>query len=431
MQVMQVRKCFLWIWVVSLCLFTSSALQAQNAGNTASSEDVGPTASELISGRSNSISGNLVFDTSVGVNFTSHFGADLGVPYFLLTRPGIFAGTSGRSGYITYPYVGCSFYFGCFAGTTTSSRLWTGDLGDFYAMLHYTRTYNRYNFATVLTGDAPTSSYRKGMTTSRAQWDWFNHIDTDFHGVSPFVNFGLANGRMDQHFLPRPFNTGLPFHTFGYMADFEGGLQYKVWRRFNVGFSMWDVLPMGPQKIYSELVWQGASGSQIQIGSGGGITSTGPGTSGVPGQFGGTAGGGTGGTGVGGTGTGTGTGTGGTGTAGTGGSGSGGSGSGGGGAIQGGAGSRLVVFPGTGTLGSLGYLAGDPAHGRYWNSAFETVGPSFIARDNGYSATLAFSPEKHIDIQIGYNHSVRYKLDSVMFTVGLNANALFRKLTNY
>lgn len=90
-----------------------------------------------------------------------------------------------------------------------------------------------------------------------------------------------------------------------------------------------------------------------------------------------------------------------------------------------------MILPGTGTLGSIGYLAGDPNHGRYWNSAFETVGPSFIARDNGYSATLAFSPEKHIDVQIGYNHSVRYKLDSVMFTVGLNANALFRKLTNY
>jgi hypothetical protein len=110
------------------------------------------------------------------------------------------------------------------------------------------------------------------MTTSRAQWDWFNHIDTNFHGVSPFVNFGLANGRTDQHFLPRPFNTCVPFRTLGYMADFEGGLQYKVWRQFKIGFSVWDVLPMGPQKIYSELVWQGQSGSQIQVGSSGGIT---------------------------------------------------------------------------------------------------------------------------------------------------------------
>lgn len=316
MQVKQVRKCVLLVWVVSLCFFASSALEAQNVNNTSASEDVGPTASELISGRSSAISGVLTFDTSIGVNFTKNFGADIGVSYHLVTRPGIFASTSGRSGYVTYPYVGCSFYFGCFFGTATSSRLWGGALGDFYAMLHYTRTYNRYNFATVLTGDAPTSSFRKGMTTSRAQWDWFNHVDTNFHGVSPFVNFGLANGRMDQHFLPRPFNTGLPFRTFGYMADFEGGLQYKVWRRFNVGFSMWDVLPMGPQRIYSELVWQGTSGSQIQVGSGGGITATGPGSSGVPGDFGGT-----------------GTGTGGTGTAGTGGtSGSGGS---GGGAIQG------------------------------------------------------------------------------------------------
>ena len=76
------------------------------------------------------------------------------------------------------------------------------------------------------------------------------------HGFDPFVNFGLANGRMDQHFLPRPFEIDLPFRTLGYMADFEGGLEYKVLRRLTVGFSVWDVLPFGPQKIYSNIVWE-------------------------------------------------------------------------------------------------------------------------------------------------------------------------------
>jgi hypothetical protein len=70
----------------------------------------------------------------------------------------------------------------------------------------------------------------------------------NFHGFDPFVNFGLASGRMDQHSLPRPYDTDLPFQTLGYMADFEGGVQYKVWRRFTLGASMWDVLPMGPQR---------------------------------------------------------------------------------------------------------------------------------------------------------------------------------------
>ena len=71
------------------------------------------------------------------------------------------------------------------------------------------------HFLTNLTGDAPTASYNKGLTTGRAEWGWFNHIDTNLLGFGPFVNFGLANGRMDQHFLPRPYGTICPF---GYWA---------------------------------------------------------------------------------------------------------------------------------------------------------------------------------------------------------------------
>jgi hypothetical protein len=41
--------------------------------------------------------------------------------------------------------------------------------------------------------------------------------------------------------------------------------------------------------------------------------------------------------------------------------------------------------------GNFGYVFGSPNHGRYWNEAFETVGPNYFDRDNCYSATLAFS----------------------------------------
>jgi hypothetical protein len=360
MYLRQDRRLVILITAIFLASFAVPTLRAQTVGSAAPSEGVGPTASELVSGSSSSVGGMLSFDTSVGMNFTKNFGADIGVPYFLVTRPGIFASTQGRTGYVSQPFVACSFFFfGCFTGVSTSSRMWGGELGNFYADLHYARPYHQYNFATVLTGEAPTASFRKGLTTGRVQWDWFNHIDTDFRGFSPFVNFGLANGRMNQHFLPRPFNTGLPFRTFGYMADFEGGVQYKVWRRFNLGASMWDVLPMGPQKIYSELVWQGPVNTSGMVNS-------------VPPK----------------------------------------------------------AIP-AGALGSLGYVAGDPNHARYWNTAFETSGFSKIARDNGYSASLGVSPHKFVDFQVGYSHSVRYNLDWVTFTVGLNANSLVRKLTNY
>ncbi|MGH9406361.1 MAG: hypothetical protein ACRD3D_11070 [Terriglobia bacterium] len=362
-------------------LVVCSMLKAQSVDPN----EKGPTASELISGSSTSIGGMLMFDTSVGWNFNPHFGVDVGIPYLFDTRPGLFANTSGRIGYVNYPYVGCTYFFGCYAATATSSRLWAGELADGYAEAHYTRTYGKYNVFTNLTGDFPTASYRRGLTTGRIQWDWFNHVDTNFHGFDPFANFGLANGRMDQHFEPRPFNTDLPFRTFGYMADFEGGLQYKVWRRFTLGASLWDVLPMGPQRIYSNLVWETPGGNNI-------LTVGGPGR-GISGPFGLFA--------------------------------------------RGGAPSRtkgrviIIPFPASGNAGTFGYLSGDPNHGRYWNQEFETVGPAYIARDNGYSATLGFSPWKNMDVELGYNHSVRYALDGAMITVGFNANALFRKLTNY
>ncbi|MGH9326920.1 MAG: hypothetical protein ACRD2B_09600 [Terriglobia bacterium] len=352
----------LWGAMVLLLAALCPALKAQNTDPS----EPGPTASELVSGTSTSVAGMVMFDTNVGWNFTQHFGVDAGLPYLFDTRPGIFANTSGRLGYVNYNYIGCTYFFGCYIGTATSARLWAGEMADGYVEAHYTRAYKKYSLLTNLTGDLPTASYRKGMTTGRLQWDWFNHVDRNIHGFDPFVNFGLANGRMDQHFLPRPYNTDLPFRTFGYMGDFEGGVQYKVFRRFTLGASMWDVMPWGPQRIYSNLVWERPGGNNL-------LTIGGPGGSIKPGVF-----------------------------------------------------HITKAVP-----GNFGYLSGDPNHGRYWNQAFETVGPSYIARDNGYSATLAFSPWKYMDVQIGYNHSVRYALDGLMVTFEFNANSLFRKVTNY
>lgn len=392
MSVRDVRK-YLPLTVIGCLLLATVALQAQNNNNETygtSREDKGATASILTSGSSSVLDGIATFDGNIGYNFTHHFGIDVGVPYSLLTRPGFFTGTSDRPGYANFPYIGCTYFFGCFYAIGTTPRLWTGELGDVYAEMHYTRTYRRYDFLTNLTGDAPTASYRKGLTTGRAQWDWFNHIDTDIHGFTPFVNAGLANGRMDQHFLPRPFQTDLPFRTLGYMADFEGGIQYKVWRRFNIGFSVWDVLPFGPQKIYSELVWRNNGPDMNNIldinGSNTGIF--GPRGTGI--------------------GTGTGTGT---------------------GLVTASAKQTTVNF--NSTPGVFGYLVGDPNHGRYWNTYAETVGPNWIDRDNGYSATLGVSPSRFFDILVAYNHSARYALDTVQLTLEFNANAVFRKLTNY
>jgi hypothetical protein len=150
------------------------------------------------------------------------------------------------------------------------------------------------------------------------------------------VNFGLANGIMDRHILPRPYSQDRPFRTLGFVADFEGGTSYKLWRKLTVGASMYSVIPTGQQKLFSEyLRWDGLRS------------------------------------------------------------------------------------------------ATNSQHGRVWETAFETVGPARIARDNGYSGWAAFTPARLVDVEVGYSRSVRYAQDKVTFTVALNANSLARKLTNY
>ena len=153
---MQVRKFLALARGLSLPLFTASLLCGQNSGyaqgqsgqdsgyaqnnSGINGEGVGPTASELITGNSTSVTGGLTFDSSVGWNFNQHIGADVVIPYLLLTRPGLFEDTTGYQGYVQYPYVGCAYFFGCYYGVGTSPRMWAGELGDLYGDVHYART---------------------------------------------------------------------------------------------------------------------------------------------------------------------------------------------------------------------------------------------------------------------------------------------------
>jgi hypothetical protein len=83
--------------------------------------------------------------------------------------------------------------------------------------------------------------------------------------------------------------------------------------------------------------------------------------------------------------------------------------------------SRIVV-PGSG-------IVGDGSHYRYFDSAFETIGPSSIAKDNGYSGWAEITHFKNVDIQIGYTRSVHYHYDSASLAIKFNANELIKEVT--
>jgi hypothetical protein len=74
-------------------------------------------------------------------------------------------------------------------------------------------------------------------------------------------------------------------------------------------------------------------------------------------------------------------------------------------------------------------LASDGAHDRYFDAAFETIGPSKIARDNGYSAWLEVTRFRNLSIEVAYTRSVHYAYDSAFIMLKYDLTSLLRNLT--
>ena len=70
-------------------------------------------------------------------------------------------------------------------------------------------------------------------------------------------------------------------------------------------------------------------------------------------------------------------------------------------------------------------------HGRVFETAFETTGRASLVRDNGYTGWIGVSPVRALDLEAGYNHSVRYALDTVSFRVGVNAGAVVKSVRSH
>ncbi len=75
-------------------------------------------------------------------------------------------------------------------------------------------------------------------------------------------------------------------------------------------------------------------------------------------------------------------------------------------------------------------VAGNPGmgqsstHGRGIFSTQQTTGSADIAKDNGFSTWLDFTPKQYVDMELGYTRSMNYDLNSVSFTIGMNLGYL-------
>jgi len=121
-------------------------------------------------------------------------------------------------------------------------------IGNAYLDLKFVFQNPAVNYASTLTGTAPTGDTASGLSTGRATFDWNNHFDKTVSGLTPFINAGVANTVSDTHFFTRPFTT------LGIVGHFEGGATYEVAPLVRVGVSAYDILPSGQQKLFSKLV---------------------------------------------------------------------------------------------------------------------------------------------------------------------------------
>lgn len=210
-----------------LVLITLAA-QAQQPVDKAKNENRGYTFYESFQGSANSLGQVYKLNSTVGYSFNKHLGIDGGVPVYSVQS----SNTSSANGF-------------------TSGN----GLGDAYVDLRLTFNNPILNYATTLTGMAPTGDTDRGFSTGRATFDWNNHFDKTIPliRVTPFANIGVANTVSDTHFFTRPFTS------LGTVTHLEGGATIKIFPMFRVGASVYDIIPSGQQKVFSKLIARGNS----------------------------------------------------------------------------------------------------------------------------------------------------------------------------
>jgi hypothetical protein len=175
--------------------------------------------------------------SALGYNFSRHFGIDAGVPLYFVTTPSSIKKNNP----------------GAVSGI---------GIGTFFTDLRLNYPNQSLNYSSTIHLTAPTGDTKKGFSTGHATWNFANHFDHAFGDFSPYFDLGVGNTLMDTKFFHRPFIS------FGYNAQFEGGLEYDP-GKFSFSASAYDVAPWGNQTVISRIF---RCGSAAKCGASGSST---------------------------------------------------------------------------------------------------------------------------------------------------------------
>jgi hypothetical protein len=199
------------------------------SGLSAADESHGVIFYERFLGSSNTLGNVFRLDTTVGYSFNKHFSVDGGLPVFFV-RP---------------------------SETTTSSATVASanGIGNAYMEARFALANPLVNYASVLTGTAPTGDKNRGLSTGRATFDWTNHFERSFSRLTPFGNIGFANTVSDTPLFVRPYTT------LGFVTHLEGGVMNRLARFLDAGASAYAIEPAGQQTVISQLIGNTAAAS--------------------------------------------------------------------------------------------------------------------------------------------------------------------------
>jgi hypothetical protein len=220
--------CILFLVLISFAV--SMPLTAQTSAPDDNKR--GFTEMESFEGTVNSTDKLIKLDSTLGYDFSKHFGVFAGLPVY-------FSNSSSTST----------------TGTTGSTSQTHSGLGNFYLGMAFRAPNPVLNYASAITGGAPTGSTQKGLSSGRATVDWSNHFDRSFSRLTPFLDAGLGNTVPDSVRVVRPFTS------LGAVGHFEEGAELELVRHFAVGGSGYEITPFGNQKVFSKLVEQGETGA--------------------------------------------------------------------------------------------------------------------------------------------------------------------------
>jgi len=159
--------------------------------------------------------------TSMGYNFSHHFGVDFGVPYYFVGTPSA-------------------------VKTKNPGAVSGNGIGNFGADLKWLFPGKTMNYGSTIHLGAPTGDMSKGFSTGHATWNWSNHIEHGWGMFTPYIDGGVGNTVPDSRRIKKPFMT------FGYNLAFEAGTQMDA-GPVSLSASAYDIAPWGPQTVVSKV----------------------------------------------------------------------------------------------------------------------------------------------------------------------------------